>query len=430
MQESTTTRQPAGSRTMPTRCALQAPSWALAVLLLPCALISAAPGAEEVLIDGVPHVRNEGPPPGGRDVVQLHELWRRGGEDDEVFFGSISQVLVDPKGNIYVLDQQQSHVEIFSPTGEHLRTLSREGEGPGEVRRPEDMLLLPDGTLGLVQYFNGRIVKIDLDGTPAGTILPPGSGAEGGGMPSIRRARYRGGNLVVNGARVVPQDAGMQRTQYVASWTPAGEEKVRYLEKTTTPQLFTTGWIEKDEYFPEAERWAVGPQGKVYTASSRDAYAISVYKPSGELDRVIERSLAPRRRTAQEKAEIGEGLVVIRNGERMEIKTDIEDFAPAVSEIWVQDDGSLWVLPSPGERDQPEGVMQTYDVFDASGAFTHQVSVACQGDPAEDRLLLVAPGRMALIRGARAARQSMFGHAGDQSDSEQPEHEVVLLGYE
>lgn len=398
-------------------------------LLLLTLLPAVAAAAEEVTVDGILHIKNDGHPLQGQQVLQLEEIWRRGGEEDEVFFGYISKVMADDAGNVYVLDQQQSHVEVFSPEGEHLRTLSREGEGPGEVRGPEDMLFMPDGSLGLVQYFNGRIVKITLDDTPAGTLRPPGSGADGGGMPSVRRARYRGGNFVVCGARVVPQEAGIERTQYLSSWTPDGKEKVCYADMTTYPQLFTKGWIEKDQYFPEREQWDLGPNGRVYVAESRDDYAIRVYAPDGTLERIVERKLQPWRRTEKEKQEIADSVVVIRAGERVRIDVEVEDFAPAVTEVRVREDGSLWVLPGRGERDQPDGVMQTYDVFDTQGQFVRQVLVACEGDASEDRLIFLAPGRAALIRGAVDARQNMYGRGEDDGDEEPPVHDVIIYRY-
>jgi hypothetical protein len=386
-------------------------------------------GATAEAVDGVLHATNEGAPAEGRQVLQLEEIWRRGGGDDEIFFGSIAQALIDAEGNVYVLDQQLSQVEVFAADGAHLRTLSREGEGPGEVRRPEDMLFLPDGSLGLVQYFNGRIVKIDRDGTPAGAILPPGAGT-GGGRPSIRRARHRNGHFVVNGARMVPDENGMQRTQYIAAWTAEGEEITSYLTTTRTVQLRTEGWIEKNQYFPESERWALGPDGRVYLAGERDDYEISVYAPDGTLERTISRPLTGRLRSEDEKQDVREGLVVIRGGQRMQIPVEVEDREPAISELWVHDDGTLWVLPSANERDQPDGVMQTYDVFDAQGRYLREVAIACEGDPVSDRLLMPAAGRMVLIRGAREARRNMFGGSGDVADEGVAEHEIVVFRHE
>ena len=85
-------------------------------------------------------------------VRRLEELWRAGG-DDELLLGRIEEVRLGPDGNLYLMDQQLSQVLVLSPDGEYMRTLSREGEGPGEVRRPAGMLFMPDGNLGLLQPF-------------------------------------------------------------------------------------------------------------------------------------------------------------------------------------------------------------------------------------------------------------------------------------
>ena len=71
-------------------------------------------------------------PPGGIESLALRELWRAGGLDEDVIFGEIEQIVAGPEGNLYVLDSQLCQVMVFGPEGEFLRTLSREGEGPGE----------------------------------------------------------------------------------------------------------------------------------------------------------------------------------------------------------------------------------------------------------------------------------------------------------
>ena len=53
----------------------------------------------------------------------------------------------DDDGNIYLLDSQLSEVKVFSPDGEPLKTLSREGDGPGEFRALSSVHVLPGDTL-------------------------------------------------------------------------------------------------------------------------------------------------------------------------------------------------------------------------------------------------------------------------------------------
>ena len=50
-------------------------------------------------------------------------------------------------GSVAVADRGTASVRIFSPAGEHLRSMGREGEGPGEFRSPHLMWALPGDTL-------------------------------------------------------------------------------------------------------------------------------------------------------------------------------------------------------------------------------------------------------------------------------------------
>ncbi|HOX24198.1 MAG TPA: hypothetical protein PLL30_00410 [Candidatus Krumholzibacteria bacterium] len=84
----------------------------LAIMLLVPAMVSAG---NVTLIDGVLHVMNPARPPRGVQTVELEELWRAGGEDDDVFYGLIGKVCCDEQGNIFVLDSQVCQVYVYSP---------------------------------------------------------------------------------------------------------------------------------------------------------------------------------------------------------------------------------------------------------------------------------------------------------------------------
>ena len=80
-------------------------------------------------------IDDDGPSLGVRTLV-LKELWRVGGEDEDVLFGRIVDVQRHPNGEVYILDNQMCQVVVISGDGEHLRDLSRQGDGPGEIRQP------------------------------------------------------------------------------------------------------------------------------------------------------------------------------------------------------------------------------------------------------------------------------------------------------
>lgn len=376
---------------------------------------------EESTVDGVVHIRNDAAPRDGLQILQLQEQWRAGGEDDyETIFGVIVQVLTDGEGNVYLLDQQLSEVQVYSPEGEYRKTLSREGEGPGEVRYPRDMLFLPDGTLGIVQPMPGTIVKVHLDGTPASSIIL--SDPMEGGRHALYTAQSRNGRVIVCANDMSKGEKSLTRTRYLSSIDEDGGEQVRYLEKTVERELRGFQWSEEDEYFVHFGRSALGANGRVYAAPHRNSYTIQIYHPDGTLERVVEREFSPRKRTQEDKDRILSTRKVRFRGKGggKRIQQELSDYDPCVSRLRVDDEGTLWVLHSRSGREQPDGVFQTYDIFDSDGHFVRQVAVACPGDPKEDGFFLLVDGKRAVvIRGLVDARAALVGSNGREEEQDE-----------
>lgn len=236
-------------------------------------------------------------------------------------------------------------------------------------------------------------------------------------MSSIRRARYRAGALVINGARVQPAEEGMVRTQYLVRCDESGEIQTEYLSRTTAARLMRDGWIEKDNYFPSHERWDIDGTGRVMAATKRNDYLISVFESDGTVALTFGRKTRSLARTEAEKQEIRDSLTVIRDGERVEVEVQVEDNHPAVFSVFWMGPDEIWVLNSRGRHEQEPGIMQTFDVFDTNGLFIREVAVVCEGDPDEDKLVFLGNGRAALIRGAVQARRNTFG--GSRGEEEE-----------
>jgi hypothetical protein len=402
----------------------------IALLFLVSGAAPAAGGEppQEVLVDGVPHVRNSDALRDGVRTLELEELWRVGDDDEELLLGMIGQVLQDEAGNIYVLDRRLSEVLVFSAAGEYLRTVSREGEGPGETRRPRTAVFLPDGTLGIVQMMPGKIVKVARDGTPAGS-LTPGTDPTAGGFAVLFEARCRDGHLLVSGEMMRPGEGGaFSRTRYLAKLDGDGSELVRYAEKELESMFVDFKWNEEKDYFVHLNGFAVAPSGRVYIAPERDSYLLHALAPDGRLERVIERKFTPRQRSDEEKQLVNETRRMVINGR--EVEKEISDTDPAIADLWVDDRGELWVLHSRSGDDQPRGVMQTYDVFDSRGHLVRQVAVGCPGDFREDRLFLLGGGRAVLVRGMLSSMVSLVGARGGEESGSEEEGGIEIVCYQ
>ena len=56
-------------------------------------------------------------------------------------FGHISSVAVGLDGKIFVLDDLAQEIRVFDANGSHLYSFGRRGEGPGEFRYAEVVIL-------------------------------------------------------------------------------------------------------------------------------------------------------------------------------------------------------------------------------------------------------------------------------------------------
>jgi hypothetical protein len=173
-------------------------------------------------------IENPAEPPGGIETITPEVAWRAGGDDDEVFFGSVGRILAGPDGQVYVLDTQLSEVQVYDRDGQWLATLGREGEGPGEVRGPADCFLVPDGRLCIAQSFPGRLVYLNQDGTPGGQAQyqPLGEPSTFSVMVSGLEAP---GGMLLAGIRFKQNGPQAMQTFFLSHCDTEGAEEVVYL---------------------------------------------------------------------------------------------------------------------------------------------------------------------------------------------------------
>ncbi len=398
-------------------------SFLLCVFL--CAIAaSPLPAAEEVTIDGVIHVRNGAEPRDGVESLQLEELWRVGGEDDEEnIFGLITRVVADDEGNTYLLDTQLSQVSVFTPDGEFSHTLSREGEGPGEVRIPVDMLMMPDGTLGLVQAFPGQVICVDLEDNPAETFVPGGDDPTVGGFLSLVDVQSAGGHLVLGGVySTINQEEGFQiRDHFIRSYDADGTLKLSFLNDPKKYEFAHLDIVEAEQYFPQFRKWILGEDGRVYVAAYREQYRIDVYDEAGSLVRVIEREFEHWQRTDDEKALVDGILEAQLSRVPFPVERSVSEIDEDINSMRLDPDGNLWVLSSRGFHAPPEGMIVVYDVFDPNGVFIKQVQLPIAGDGTKDGIMFASADRMVLVKGFIDAQISLQTQGAGPSLSEDEE---------
>lgn len=387
-------------------------------LMIVLAFAASAPAA--AADDPTPRIVNGAEPRDGVQTLNLVEQWRRGGDDDEVLFGVPEAATVGPDGTVYVMDTQLSTAHAFGPDGEFLGDIGREGEGPGELREPGSIFMTPEGNVGFLQRMPGTLISVTPEGEPAGSKRLGLVDTDEGGMVSAVSGFYRNGRMAVSGHVFSGFDSpdGITMLHFLGLFDPSGKEIRRLAEKTRKLDPNDRRFVERDDFsFAFGGLWAMGPDGRCYLAADRDDYAIEVYSPDGELEKVIERPYQGRKRTQEEKDEIANGVRMIVDGQRVEIECEIEDREPCINFLHVADNGELWALGSRGSRPEQEGVYQIWDVFDTEGVFVRQVKLMCPGEPRRDRMLRVSDDVFLVIQGFEGVNDSMYGGGDQEADA-------------
>jgi hypothetical protein len=79
-------------------------------------------------------------------------------------FGDVVALELDDDGRIWILEREAREVRVFGPDGEHIRSFGRRGGGPGEFADPVGMGWAPGGELWVVDPGNGRFSVFDPEG--------------------------------------------------------------------------------------------------------------------------------------------------------------------------------------------------------------------------------------------------------------------------
>jgi 6-bladed beta-propeller protein len=364
-----------------------------------------------------PHVSNGPEPAEGVVDLQIEPIWEAGGEDDEdVLFGLITQVIEDDEGDIYLLDRQLSQVHVFSPEGEFLRDLSREGEGPGEARNPNDMFFTTDGDLALMQIFPGRVVLIDRQGEPKGTF-PYDSG--GSAFAVLIRGVSHGGTMTLAGINQSFDQGELTQTYFLSSFADDGSVAVTYEQKNNSMNFGAMTLDERSVDFPWV-RFDVDAAGRVVVAPSRDDYHVEVRNTDGSVALSFDRELEVWNRNEADDSRVMQVMEAQGRNYPSPPQITVESTEPALNSLQVLDDGTIWTVTNRSLRTRDEGVAVEWDVFSPEGAYLKRVRLHGEADGMNDMVRVMAPDRVIIVKNFWGAMALGRGAEGDEDEDAEP----------
>ncbi len=374
-----------------------------AALLVPLAACAGGEALPEPSLDGP-----------DRDLLWDREIVHTVGgfeATDWDAFGEVSSVGFDAAGNLYILDSQAFSVSVVSPEGEFLRSFGAQGEGPGELQRPQSLAVFPDGSVAIYDMSKFGFVTYDSNGEWIEDVTSSRTGAINllGNLGPVGLGVAAGGEVLAERIGRVMISQGPSSADSDSEPEPEGDPVVRApLRGTLEPTVVFRAWEPPEPTGPEEEvggasgnggtfqirmaplraftpqmHLAVLADGRFAVVDSTD-YRVRIFQQDGtavgEISRPIapvavtpqieEREQAHRREVLQARMDEGDetgGTVVMLGGgggrmampnmneaqmnriENMQFYPEI----PVVAGLAADWEGRIWVQRSssePGER--------------------------------------------------------------------------------
>lgn len=131
-----------------------------AVLCCFSIIVSAPVSAQRIQVRQITDHAGHGP---AIELVEIRRIGRLEGTNDA--FGRIVDVRADSRGRIFVADDLNHRVGVFSPAGMFIQNLGRRGQGPGEFESPwaigidaRDSVFVWDMTQARISVFGPDLV--------------------------------------------------------------------------------------------------------------------------------------------------------------------------------------------------------------------------------------------------------------------------------
>jgi 6-bladed beta-propeller protein len=335
----------------------------------------------DTLPNGTVSVMSDGPTAwSDSSGASLVETARFQGEDGTpAELGQPESIAVDGAGRVYVVDGKPAAIKVFSADGQLIRTVGREGEGPGEFRVGfiavrGDRLVLHDPRIGRTSVYDtaGTFLKSwnssccywsDIQIDQQNRVYVPSmvavkAGENPRGTPYVR---WSLDGMILDTVWVPGRESGKY-------WTISRKQGGKTVMSMSTSIPF----------MPEIASGLHPAGGFVYGWSGE--YHIVRSLTGKDSARVFGRAWTPEpvteeRRKAEVESRVKQsaetyGEATVRSAFRLE---DIPTTLPAFGGLKVDPDGRVWV-----RREVADTTRSHFEVFDSTGAYLGPVTTPYQ----------------------------------------------------
>ena len=307
------------------------------------------------------------PYPGRGQIVITDSIGIETGDSCYVL-GAIADASFTPSGTILILDGSACTIREFSETGEFLGFHSRMGSGPGELSRPAELMVMPDGRMLVSSAGKQTISVLSPDGTfqeelTDWPLLPP-----------FQLAPLSGNRFVGCCVNFNMRDEDFV-LMYSSSVFSVGNTAPEFEHQADT--MVVNGSVLSEPMSPNGLMGTIlitsdTSERVFYSRKSSDRYLVTCRDVSGELLFTVSLPLEPVEKTSEVMIKEEEYYRMILGPGAQVIDLYIEPCYNFIEYTGIDSMGNLWVQR--GTESIP-----VFDVFNTSGEHTATVEFPCEG---------------------------------------------------
>lgn len=299
--------------------------------------------------NGITVVKNPKEPMYGEDIFMLEEELSIGVAEgaEEYMFLDAREVVVDNRERIFVSDRRGLHIKVFDKFGNHITTIGRKGQGPGEFSQITNIQITPRNELMVYGRNAFKLTFFSLDGDYIRTVLLKG-------IQALRISENARDNYFVSTIEF--------QGQYGTNTFRAAREVKEYgsdfaFIKTIAKDKF---WNQNAPLQPSMASKFL-PSGSI-VCGFRENYEFQILDSEGKIVRKVSRDFDP--------IEISEEEKVKRHLPQI---NELPRYFPAFQAFFsVDEEGRIYAQTFERQRAEDKFF---YDVFDPEGKYAAKVQL-------------------------------------------------------
>ncbi len=289
----------------------------------------------------------------------------------DVYLGMVSDLDVDDRGNVYVLDYKNCDIKIFDGNGKFLKVIGRKGQGPGEFSRPSNIAVIGD-RLVVYDWGASNICELDLEGRFLKSIPWRRDLGMIKGISALP-----GGEFILENERVYFEPPGKPQDRGLIVMDAGLEQKKEVYARPVLSDMYSLKSGNIPQPFHPDIHWGVSAKGLIAIGFS-EKYEIEMHDPvKGKLS-AFTHVWKPVVVTSDDKKKWFDGMTcgVVSNDKIVSGKvpdsvvaaTSFPDNKPAFDRIFFDREGNVLVHPVTRENEA-----LVFDAFTPQGKFISRV---------------------------------------------------------